>query len=157
MLGSFDNQTATAQSFNKDGWFMSGDLGSLDERGDLRIEGRLKDLIIRGGHNIHPAHIEAMALRHPEIERAAAFPVPDERLGERVCLAISGAPGADDVLNHLNDQGLSKFDMPEWFVRLDEFPLTASGKIMKRELVAMRERGEIAPEPCRFVAATREL
>lgn len=157
MLGYFDNQTATEASFNDDGWFLSGDLGSLDERGNLRIEGRLKDLIIRGGHNIHPAQIEAIALRHPEIERAAAFPVPDNRLGERVCLAISGAPTADDVLRHLSSQGLSKYDMPEWFVRLDAFPLTASGKIMKRELIAMRERGDITPEACRFSATVKEL
>ena len=64
MLGYFDNQAATEASFNRDGWFMSGDLGVLDERGNLKVVGRSKDLIIRGGHNIYPAHIEALALRH---------------------------------------------------------------------------------------------
>ena len=157
MLGYFSNQDATAASFNDEGWFMSGDLGSLDERGNLRIEGRLKDLIIRGGHNIHPSRIEAMALRHAGIEKAAAFPIPDERLGEKVCLAITGSPDASEVLAHLHDQGLSKFDMPEWFVQLDTFPLTASGKIMKRELIAMRERGQIVPEPCRFKVPAKEM
>ncbi len=149
MLGYYDNQTATAQSFNDDGWFLSGDLGSLDADGNLRIEGRLKDTIIRGGHNIYPAHIEALALRHVNIDKAAAFPVADDRLGERVCLAILGSPSADEVLRHLTDQGLSKYDMPEYFVSLDVLPLTASGKILKRELVEMVKRGELVPESVR--------
>ena len=150
MLGYYDNQEATASSFNDKGWFMSGDLGALDENGNLSVEGRLKDLIIRGGHNIYPAHIEVLAQRHPQIEKVAAFPVADDRLGERVCLAILGTATADAVLCHLADEGLSKYDMPEYFVRLGEFPLTASGKILKRELIEMVKRGEIDPEPVRY-------
>jgi len=150
MLGYLDNQTATEQSFNAEGWFLSGDLGRLDKRGNLRIEGRLKDLIIRGGHNIYPATIEALALRHPQVGKAAAFPVADERLGERVCLAVIGALDADTMLAHLHAEGLSIYDMPEFFLRVDAFPLTASGKILKRELVQMVKRGELAPQPVRF-------
>src|SRR6185437_14650838 len=82
MLGYFGNQDATGASFNRDGWFMSGDLGTLDAQGNLRVQGRLKDLIIRGGHNIYPSDIEALALRHPEVEKVAVFPVADARLGE---------------------------------------------------------------------------
>jgi len=152
MLGYFDNQAATEKSFNRQGWFLSGDLGSMDEHGNLKIEGRLKDLIIRGGHNIYPSRIEALAVSHADIAKAAAFPVPDERLGEKVCLAILGTVEADEVLAHLAAAGLSKYDMPEWFLRMDAFPLTPSGKILKRELVAMVERGEIAPQPVRYVA-----
>lgn len=152
MLGYFANQAATEGSFNADGWFLSGDLGSIDDAGNLRIEGRLKDLIIRGGHNIYPAQIEAAALRHPAIDKAAAFPVPDERLGEKVCLAVLGDVPADDVLQHLADQGLSKFDMPEWFVNVDSFPLTPSGKILKRDLMDMQQAGQIIPQPVRFRA-----
>ena len=150
MLGYLDNQTATEQSFNSDGWFLSGDLGVLDARGNLKIEGRLKDLIIRGGHNIYPSTIEALALRHPDVTKAAAFPVPDERLGERVCLAIIGTTGGEALLQHLHGEGLSKYDMPEFFIRVDAFPLTASGKILKRELVQMVKRGELSPQPVRF-------
>ena len=150
MLGYLDNQTATEQSFNSDGWFLSGDLGVLDARGNLKIEGRLKDLIIRGGHNIYPATIEALALRHPDVTKAAAFPVADERLGERVCLAIIGTTGGEALLQHLHGEGLSKYDMPEFFIRVDAFPLTASGKILKRELVQMVKRGELSPQPVRF-------
>jgi acyl-CoA synthetase len=152
MLGYFDNQSATEKSFNRQGWFLSGDLGSMDADGNLKIEGRLKDLIIRGGHNIYPSRIEALAVSHAGIAKAAAFAVPDERLGEKVCLAILGALEADAVLAHLAAAGLSKYDMPEWFLRMDAFPLTPSGKILKRELVAMVERGEIAPQPVRYAA-----
>lgn len=152
MLGYFDNQTATEASFNRGGWFMSGDLGSMDGSGNLKVEGRLKDLIIRGGHNIYPAHIEALALRHAGVVRVACFPVADERLGERVCIAVAGAVAADDLLAHLGREGLSKYDMPEYFARLDEFPLTASGKILKRELIEMVKRGAIAPIAVRFAA-----
>lgn len=152
MLGYFDNQSATEQSFNRQGWFLSGDLGSMDEQGNLKIEGRLKDLIIRGGHNIYPSRIEALAVSHDGIVKAAAFPVPDERLGEKVCLAILGTAGADEVLAHLAATGLSKYDMPEWFLRMDAFPLTPSGKILKREIIAMVGRGEITPQAVRYVA-----
>ena len=67
---------------------MTGDLGRLDAEGYLRITGRKKDIIIRGGRNIHPAPIEALAMRHAAVEKAAAFPVLDARLGERICLAV---------------------------------------------------------------------
>jgi acyl-CoA synthetase len=153
MLGYFGNQRATESSFNKDGWFLSGDLGVLDQSGNLRIEGRLKDLIIRGGHNIYPSHIEAAAVRHQNVARAAAFPVPDDRLGERVCIAVSGTIEPDELLRHLHEQGLSKYDMPEFFVRLEEFPLTASGKILKRELTQLVRRGDLVPSPIRGHAA----
>jgi acyl-CoA synthetase len=123
----------------------------LDAAGNLKIAGRLKDLIIRGGHNIHPSHIEALAMRHPAVEKVAAIPVADERLGEKVCIAVLGAVEAGSLLDHLDAQGLSKYDMPEYFVRMAEFPLTPSGKILKRELVDMVRAGKIAPEPVRFV------
>ena len=154
MLGYFDNQSATEASFNAGGWFMSGDLGRFDARGNLQIVGRKKDLIIRGGYNIHPARIENLALKHPAVLKAAAYPVADSRLGERVCLAIIARDGigvdAAALLAHLNAAGLSKHDMPEYFVALDAFPLTASGKILKRELVARTQAGKIVPEPVRW-------
>lgn len=155
MLGYFANQAATEASFNRDGWFLSGDLGVLDEKGNLKIEGRLKDLIIRGGHNIYPAQIEALALRHPRVQRVACYPVADERLGERVCIAVIGDIGPDALLTHLAEQGLSKYDMPEYFLNVTAFPLTASGKILKRELVEMTRRGAVEPVPVRWTAQAR--
>ncbi len=155
MLGYFDNQAATELSFNRDGWFMSGDLGVIDAYGNLKIEGRLKDLIIRGGHNIYPAEIEALALRHHQVARCAAFPIADERLGERVCLAIIGEAEPQALLDHLAAEGLSKFDMPEYFIRVEAFPLTASGKILKRELIGMAMRGELEAQSVRYVERSK--
>jgi acyl-CoA synthetase len=154
MLGYFDDQTATELSFNRDGWFMTGDLARFDERGNLQIAGRKKDLIIRGGHNIYPVRIEDYTLRHTGVAKAAAFAVPDDRLGERVCLAVipraNKAPAAMELLQHLSDQGLSKYDMPEFFLELDSFPLTASGKVLKRRLVEMVTQGLLKPQPVRW-------
>ena len=156
MLGYFDDQTATEDAFNKSGWFMTGDLGSLDAQGYLRIAGRSKDIIIRGGHNIHPARIEELATRHPAVQRAAAVPVKDARLGEKVCLAVVFRPGQtatpDELLAHLDAAGLSKFDMPEYFLRLDEIPLTPNGKMLKRAIVDWIKEGRVTPEPVRFEA-----
>ncbi|CAN5468748.1 cyclohexanecarboxylate-CoA ligase [soil metagenome] len=149
MLGYFADQEATASSFNAGGWFMSGDLGRMDDDGNLSIEGRSKDVIIRGGHNIYPARIEALALRHGEAGRVACFPVKDERLGERVCIALSG-PVDPLVLNQwMADEGLSRAELPEFFVRINDFPLSGSGKILKRELVNQARRREIVPQPLR--------
>lgn len=159
MLGYFDNQTATENSFNAGGWFMSGDLGQFDERGNLRIVGRKKDLIIRGGHNIYPLEIENRAMKHPAVLKAAAFPVPDDRLGERVCLAVSTRDGmqidAPQLLDHLAEHGLSKFDMPEYLLCVAAFPQTASGKILKRDLVESVKAGTLKPDPVRWVAPGR--
>lgn len=135
---------------------MTGDLGWVDENGYLRITGRKKDVIIRGGHNVYPAKIEALAGTHEAIQRVAAVPVPDQRLGERVCLAVMFRPGkvatADDILAHLDQGGLSKYDMPEFFLKLDEIPLTASGKIRKRDVVEWIARGRAKPQAIRFEA-----
>ena len=155
MLGYFANQQTTERSFNASGWFMSGDLGQIDEHGNLHIVGRKKDLIIRGGHNIYPAQIEDLAHRHPAVKKAAAFAIADERLGEKVCLALiveGPALAAEELLEHLAQSGLSKFDMPEYYLVLDEFPLTPSGKILKRELMAWTQAGRIQPQPIRYKA-----
>ena len=154
MLGYFDDQMATEAAFNTTGWFMTGDLGWLDEAGYLRVTGRKKDLIIRGGRNIYPAHIEALALRHKAVAAAAAFPLPDPRLGERICLAV--VPRADlplepvAILAHLAASGLSQHDMPEFILPLAELPLTASGKILKRELMRRVTEGQAQPLPVRL-------
>jgi acyl-CoA synthetase len=154
MLGYFGNQTATEDSFNSSGWFMSGDLGKIDAHGNLQVVGRSKDLIIRGGHNIHPARVEELVHRNPAIAKATVVGVPDERLGEKVCLAIVPAAGftptARDVLDHLHAAGLSKFDMPEYFLCLEVLPLTASGKILKRELTNWIAVGKVVPQPIRW-------
>jgi acyl-CoA synthetase len=154
MLGYYDNQKATEDSFNHEGWFLSGDLGLLDYRGCLQIIGRKKDLIIRGGHNIYPSYLEDLAHRHPAIIKCAAFGVPDIRLGEKVAMTLLLKEGltinAADFLMHLHQAGLSKYDMPEYFGIVHEFPVTASGKILKRELLEMFKHDVLKLEPIRF-------
>jgi acyl-CoA synthetase len=154
MLGYFDHQQATEESFNREGWFLSGDLGRFDKNGCFEIVGRKKDLIIRGGRNIHPAKIEDLAMRHSAVARAAAFAVADPRLGEKVCLSVIFHDGADAepdaLLAHLYEAGLSRYDMPEYFIAMTAYPLTASGKILKRELVEWAKSGRITPLPVRW-------
>ena len=154
MLGYFDDQKATEAAFNAKGWFMTGDLGWLDEAGYLHVTGRKKELIIRGGRNIHPAKIEALALRHEAIEKAAAFAVADDRLGERMCLALvthgHDQIDAEAILEHLEACGLPRYEMPEFILPIPEMPLTASGKLLKRELVRRVTEGELQPLPVRF-------
>jgi acyl-CoA synthetase len=129
-------------------------VGRLDADGYIQVTGRKKDLIIRGGHNIYPAQIEALAIRHPAVEKAVAIPVADERLGEKVCVAVVLRAGAeldpDDLLATLDAEGLSKYEMPEYFLRVPELPLTASGKIRKVELVDRIRDGSLAPTPIRW-------
>jgi len=157
MLGYFDAQEATEDSFNRQGWFMTGDLGWVDKQGYIRITGRKKDVIIRGGHNIFPAKIEGLAMQHPAVLRAAALPVPDARLGEKVCLAVMLRPGQsvepEALLLHLDASGLSKYDQPEFFIEVAEMPLTASGKILKRAVATRLEAGELIPVPVRLPSA----
>ena len=151
MLGYFDDQAATEAAFNAHGWFMTGDLGWVDEHGYLRVTGRKKDVIIRGGHNIFPARIEDLAMRHPAVERVAAVPVADARLGEKVCLAVVRRGGAPlepaAILAQRDAPGLSKYDMPEYFLDLDHIPLTPSGKIRKRDIVEAIAQGRAVPQP----------
>jgi acyl-CoA synthetase (AMP-forming)/AMP-acid ligase II len=154
MLGYFDDQASTEDAFNSSGWFMTGDLGSLDADGYLRIVGRKKDVIIRGGHNIYPGRIEALATQHPAIRKAAAVPIADARLGEKVCLSVTFRPGETltpmQVLAHLHAAGLSKYDMPEYFLALEELPETASGKIRKAEIIESIATGALKPIPLRW-------
>jgi acyl-CoA synthetase len=149
MLGYFDDQAATEAAFNAHGWFMTGDLGWLDENGYLRITGRGKDVIIRGGNNINPARIEEAAMSHEAVERAAAVPVADARLGERICLAVMYRPGSDMVfdrlLGHLETAGLSRDELPELYLELADIPLMSNGKIEKRVVLKWIADGRVAP------------
>src|SRR5262249_11050686 len=104
-----------------------------------------------------PARLEDIAVRHPGIATAAAFPVADKRLGERACLAVvthDAAPLDPELLRrHLDQAGLSRAEMPEFVLQLERMPLTASGKIVKRDLVAAVAEGRMTPLPLVWPAA----
>lgn len=159
MLGYFDDQLATEQAFTEDGWLLTGDLGWVDDADNIRITGRKKDVIIRGGHNIFPARIENLANTAPSVTRAAVIPVADERLGEKVCLVIACTNPRDDVdadalLHHLDQVGLSKYDMPEYLAVVDDIPLLPSGKLDKRRLLELLDAGKLEISPVRFRPAS---
>jgi acyl-CoA synthetase len=113
----------------------------------------MKDLIIRGGHNINPGRIEDFVMRHDAVERAAVFPLQDERLGERICLAVMLKPGrdasADQILARMAEAGLTRYEMPEYFVQLPEIPVMTNGKVRKPDLLRRVKDGEIVPQAIR--------
>lgn len=151
MLGYFNDRKASDDCINASGWFLTGDLGMIDENGYLRLTGRAKELIVRGGHNINPNLLEDLALRHPAIDLVAAIPLPDDRLGERACLAVMFEDGqsvpASEILTHLADEGLSRYDMPEFWLPLDDIPLMPNGKMEKLEIIRRVRDGSLVPEP----------
>ena len=134
MLGYNDNPEATAKTIDADGWLHTGDLGTMDARGYVRITGRLKDMIIRGGENIFPAEIENVLVTHPDIAEVAVVGVPDPRWGE-IAIAFL-RPRADatlcvaDLVRHVR-RDLAAPKTPTHWIALDAFPLTGSGKIQK--------------------------
>jgi non-ribosomal peptide synthetase component E (peptide arylation enzyme) len=116
------------------GWFQSGDLGQIDEDGYLSVVGRVKDMILRGGINIFPQEVEAVAGQHPGIREIAIVPVPDERLGERACAVIESAGGSltvEELSAFLDEQGLALNKHPEFILVVDEMPVNAGGKCDK--------------------------
>ncbi|WP_299196697.1 AMP-binding protein [uncultured Erythrobacter sp.] len=147
MKGYNDNPEATAETIDAEGWLHTGDLGSMSARGYVKITGRVKEMIIRGGENLFPAEIEAAMLEHPAIAEVACAGVPDERWGEIVCCFMRLAEGADRPSNdelkaHIRAR-LSPQKTPAHWVWMKEFPLTGSGKIQKFQLAEMFERGEL--------------
>ncbi len=137
MSGYHDMPEATAQAIDSEGWYHTGDLASMDERGFLRIEGRVKDMIIRGGENIYPREIEDVIFAHPSVADVAVVGIPDDRWGEVVADFVRPAEGAvlDEVVlrAHCRDR-LAPYKTPQHWVELSEFPLTASGKVQKFRL-----------------------
>lgn len=142
-LGYYDRPDATASAFLPGAWFRTGDTALIDEHGWLSLQGRTKDIIIRGGENIPVVEIETVLFDHPDILNAAVVGTPDERLGERTCAVVVTKPGATLDLPVLSEflvsRGLSTHYLPERLVVLDELPMTQSGKIQKfklREMIA---------------------
>jgi cyclohexanecarboxylate-CoA ligase len=137
--GYLGNAAATASALTADGWFRTGDLATLDAMGQLRITGRLKDVINRGGVKFNPADIESLLETHPAVISAAIVPMPDPILGERACCFVVLKTGAtvslDDVRHFLDGHGVTKFKWPEHLEVVEAMPLTPTRKIMKSELI----------------------
>ncbi|MEA4927889.1 MAG: AMP-binding protein [Candidatus Limiplasma sp.] len=140
MKGYYKMPEATHQAVDEDGWLHTGDIGTMDEDGNFRITGRLKDMIIRGGENIYPREIEEFMYTHPAIRDVQVVGVPDEKYGEEVCACVifkDGMNVPDDEMIEFVRSGMSRFKAPRYIMRLEEFPMTASGKIQKFKLREM--------------------
>lgn len=131
--GYFNQPDYDAAAFDADGWFCSGDLGLIDADGYLRIVGRTKDMILRGGVNIFPSDIESVLQECPGLTQVAIVGVPDERLGERICVVAVPGSGAgtslEDVCTFLTERGLARYKHPEFLVEMDKFPVNAGAKL----------------------------
>ncbi|KJS31261.1 MAG: hypothetical protein VR64_12325 [Desulfatitalea sp. BRH_c12] len=134
-LGYFKNPEKTADTRTVDGWLLTGDTGYLDDVGYLRLYGRKKDMINRGGSKIFPLTIENALSFHPKINTVSVVGVPDSALGERVCACVIPKKGAtvtlEEILDYMQAKGFSRYETPEIVEVMNEFPLTPTGKVKK--------------------------
>ena len=134
MQGYYGQADKTAQAIDKNGWLYSSDLGTMDANGYVRITGRRKEMIIRGGENIYPKEIEAFLFTHPKIAQVAVFGVPDKFYGEEIMTWIQLHEGEqcseDDIRSYCKDQ-IAHFKIPKYIWFVDEFPMTVTGKLQK--------------------------
>jgi len=137
MAGYLDDPEATALSLSPDGWLRTGDLGVVDDRGCLRIVGRVKDMFIVGGFNAYPAEIENALLRHDDIQQVAVIGIPDERLGEVGMAFVVVRPGAEvtgDEIIAWSREEMANYKVPRAVELVDELPINATGKVEKNVL-----------------------
>ncbi|EHH8060625.1 medium-chain fatty-acid--CoA ligase [Escherichia coli] len=135
-MGYFDEPELTARALDEEGWYYSGDLCRMDEAGYIKITGRKKDIIVRGGENISSRGVEDILLQHPKIHDACVVAMPDERLGERSCAyVVLKAPhhslSLEEVVAFFSRKRVAKYKYPEHIVVIEKLPRTASGKIQK--------------------------
>jgi fatty-acyl-CoA synthase len=134
MKGYWDDPVRTAETIDKDGWLHSGDLGEMDENGYVKITGRIKDMIIRGGENIYPREIEEYLYTHPAIQEVQVFGIADAKYGEQVCAWVQVKDGfdldAEGIREYCQGQ-ITHFKIPHHIKMVNEFPMTVTGKMQK--------------------------
>src|ERR687893_2266807 len=137
MRGYYKMEDKTAEVIDDDGWLHTGDLAVMDENGYVRITGRAKDMVIRGGENVYPREIEEFLYTHSEISGVQIYGVPDEKYGEQVAAAIVLREDSDLTVEDVKDyccQSIAYYKVPEYVDFVEEYPMTASGKIQKYKL-----------------------
>jgi fatty-acyl-CoA synthase len=140
MKGYYGNPAATREAVDKNGWLRSGDLGSMDVEGYVKITGRLKEMIIRGGENIYPREIEDFIFTHPKVAEVAVFGVPDEYYGEEVMAWIqlhAGETAAAQEIQEFCKGKIAHFKIPKRIQFVKEFPMTVTGKLQKYQMREM--------------------
>jgi fatty-acyl-CoA synthase len=146
MRGYWNDPERTAESIDAQRWMHTGDLATMDEEGYVRIVGRIKDMIIRGGENVYPREIEEFLYTHPEIADVQVVGVPDERYGEElmawVVVREGGTLTADGVRDFCRDR-IAHFKVPRYVKLVDTFPMTVTGKVQKYKMreAAIEELG----------------
>lgn len=137
-LGYYKHPELTHKYLDDDGWYYSGDLCYLQPNNYIRVEGRKKDIIIRGGQNISPSEVEDILFKHPKIKNVAIVGIPDERLGERACALVVLTEGEifsfEEMIAFLAEENIAKYKYPEKLQVLEQLPITPSGKIQKYKL-----------------------
>ena len=139
MRGYWDDPVRTAEVI-KDGWMHTGDLATIDDEGYCNIVGRAKDMLIRGGENVYPREIEEFLFRHPKVQSAQVFGVPDQKYGEEICAWIVLKPGSDcteDEIREFCRNQIAHYKVPRYIRFVQEMPMTVTGKAQK---FMMRER-----------------
>jgi fatty-acyl-CoA synthase len=134
MKGYYGDAEATARTVDANGWLASGDLGSMDADGYVRITGRLKEMIIRGGENIYPREIEDFVFTHPKVAAVAVFGVPDDYYGEELMAWVqlhAGESATEEELRDFCKGRIAHFKIPRYIWFVDEFPMTVTGKVQK--------------------------
>ena len=134
MTGYWGDEDLTAQTIDSEGFLHSGDLGEMDLKGYLKITGRIKDMIIRGGENIYPREVEAFLYQHPSIAEVQVFGLPDIKYGEQVAAWVQPKAGAEltpeDIRSFCQGQ-ITHFKIPKYVKIVSEYPMTVTGKIQK--------------------------
>ncbi len=144
MQGYWNEPEKTAEAIDAEGWMHTGDLASMDEDGYVRITGRIKDLIIRGGENVSPREIEEFLYTHPDVVDVQVVGVPDPRFGEEICAFVQSRPGAEvdvEAVRTFCQGRIAHYKVPRYVIDAAEFPMTVTGKIQKYRL---RERAQEA-------------
>lgn len=150
-LGYFNDPERTAAVFREDGWLFTNDLASMDEDGFIRIAGRKKDIINRGGLKYSSREIEELLLQHPAVAQVALVSLPDKRVGEKACACIveraGSSLGISEMVDYLARREVAKFKLPEFMATVDWIPMTPSGKVQKFILRDQIMNGAIATTP----------
>jgi fatty-acyl-CoA synthase len=134
MQGYYGQPDKTAEAIDKEGWLASGDLGTMDAEGYVRITGRLKNMVIRGGENIYPREIEDAIFEHPDVAEVAVFGVPDDYYGEELMAWIrlrKNTKLSEDELHQYLQDKIAHFKVPKYIWFVEEFPMTVTGKLQK--------------------------
>jgi len=147
MLKYWNNDQGTKEAIDAAGWMHTGDLASMDEEGYIKIEGRIKDMVIRGGENIYPKEVEEFLYTHPAIAEVQVTGIPDKKYGEELIAWIKLQPGADEIsdesLREFCKGKITHFKIPRYFKFVEEFPMTVTGKIQKFKMreISVKELG----------------